>query len=319
VSDTSAVTCDDRKQVVLWENIDPPNKPKKTKFTKDHVKKVAYVSVSTVNTVFAASFDGDVTVRNLLAPNANPLLTFTKHYADGTAPDKRPEVWVVTPSPDGTRALSGANNGEIKYWDVASGGENVLVPFKDSDERVAALAFRPAGAPAGKTQFLSGHEDGKALIWQFDNNMPAPAAPIDTLPHGNLDPVNTVAVDKDGKFAVSAGFDRTARVWDLSKPGSAGPKFVVEGIHDDLIWRAAISPNGKKFALASQDGTVRLFDLLTGAEFPGPPMFPGFDQHKDEQWGAMGVDFLSDTRIVYTTADSGLDHIKTWDIPANWP
>jgi WD40 repeat protein len=316
VSATSAVTCDDGKTVVLWTGIDSSGNGSKRKFKKDHKKKVAYVSVSTAaNKVFAASWDGDVTVKNLLDPDAENLLTFTKHYADGTDEDKKPQVWVVVPSSTGSHALSGANNGEIKYWDATSG--EVLATFKDGNERIAGLAFRPAGAPPNTTQFLSAHEDGKALMWQFPNTNPANWSIVRTFPHGFSDePVNTVAVDKDGKFAVSAGFDRTARVWDLSQPNGADPIAVVEDVHEDLIWRVAISPSGDTFAVASQDGTVRLFNLMTGEQFADPD---GDPVYAEEKWGAMGVDFLRDNRIIYTTATSTAKHFKIWNILEVFP
>jgi len=304
VSETSAVTCDDGKTVVLWDLSDLAH-PKRQKFQKDHNKKMAYVSVSAMSKrVFAASFDGDVTVRNLDRPGDNPIQTFTKHYSAGTPEDKRPEIWVVVPSENGDRALSGANNGDILFWTVPGG--TVKRKFHDANERVAALAFLP---PSGaNTRFLSGHEDGKMVLWEFNEGSPTVAPTSRELRHGRPNfPVNTIAVNRGGTVAVSAGFDMIPRIWDLAQ----GTRIDPPQVHEDVIWRVAISPNGKKFVTASQDGTVRLFDIRDGTEFPGG--------HVDIQWGGMGVDFLSDTRIVYTTEDSNKDHVKTWDIPPNWP
>jgi len=312
VSDNSAVTCEDGGKIVLWGNIDPPNTPPnnvtKDQFQKDHDKKVAYVSVA-AGRVFAASFDGKVTVRDLGRPHVDPLHTLP-HPATGEGDP--PEVWVVIPTPDGKFALAGENTGKIVLWDVDN--EVVKATFKDGDERVAALAWRPVGAPAGRMQFVSGHEDGKAVLWQFNPTAnPIVGTIVRRFPHDNRDePVNSVAVSPNGMVLVSVGFERIARVWNLT---NAAPIATVEDF-EDLIWRVAISPDGKKFATASQDGTVRLFRLSNGQEFPGQT---GFDQQKMEQWGAMGVDFLKNTRIIYTTSNSGNDHFKTWDVPANWP
>jgi WD40 repeat protein len=223
----------------------------------------------------------------------------------------RPEVWVVIPTPDGKFALAGENTGKIVLWDVDN--KVVKATCKDGDERVAALAWRPVGAPTGTMQFVSGHEDGKAVLWQYDPTANPMIKMVRQFPHDNRDePVNSVAVSPNGKVLVSAGFERIARVWNLT---NAAPITKVEDF-EDRIWRVAICPDGKKFATASQDGTVRLFRLSSGEEFPGQT---GFDQRKTTQWGAMGVDFLNNTRIIYTTGDSGRQHFDTWDIPGNWP
>src|SRR5687768_14980735 len=58
-----AVTCDDGKRVFLWE-FQADGTFRRTKFKKDHNRKMAYVDVAGGN-VLAASFDGTVTVRRL--------------------------------------------------------------------------------------------------------------------------------------------------------------------------------------------------------------------------------------------------------------
>jgi WD40 repeat protein len=115
--------------------------------------------------------------------------------------------------------------------------------------------------------------------------------------------VNTVAATSDGSTAISAGFDRTARIWDLTKPND--PATIID--HDDIVWRVAISPDDSKFATASQDGTVRLFNIDGTPIAATPPVEPG---------GVMGVAFLTSGQIVYTTgtADGNKD-IKVWTLP----
>ena len=316
VSATSVITCEDGKKTILWRDVDQPNM--NDKFRRDHKTKVAYVSVHTdSDRVFSAGFDGDVGVHKLSDPNANPsdgsLDPFTGHYPAGTPDNQKPQVWVVIPSPNGSHALSAENTGRILYWEVAS--RTVKKEFFDAPARVAALAF--VSPLNGLTRFLAGDEHGKMVLWAFSEaDLTAAATKLD-VPCGNPNsPVNTIAVTDDRNSAVSAGFDKIARVWNVEGADPVQMKETPE--QDDIIWRVAISPDGRKFATASQDQTVRLFDMSNGNEFPVQP--PGVDRRKNEPDGVMGVAFLSDTRIAYTAGKSSKPkHFEIWDVPLNWP
>jgi WD40 repeat protein len=313
VSATRLITCEDDKKTTLWQNVDQPNL--KDKFRRDHKTKVAYVSVhADTDRVFSAGFDGDVGVYKLSDPDLNPPpAPFTGHYPGGTPDNQKPQVWVVIPSPSGSHALSAENTGRILYWEVAS--RTVKKEFFDAPARVAALAF--VSPLNGLTRFLAGDEHGKMVLWAFSESDLTAAPTKRDVPCGNPNsPVNTIAVTDDGNRAVSAGFDKIARIWNVQ---GAVPQLSDEtDEQDDLIWRVAISPDGRKFATASQDQTVRLFDMSNGNEFP--EQSPGVDRRKKETDGIMGVAFLSNTRIAYTAGKSAkAQHFEIWDIPANWP
>ena len=310
VSQNKVITCEDGKTTILWSDVGQTNK--KDKFKKDHKTKVAYVSVhADTDRVFSAGFDGDIIIRKLSDPNDQADPPFTGHYAPNIPENQRPQVWVVVPSANGSHALSAANTGHILYWDVTN--HAVVRRFFDSPGRVAALAF--VSPRNGKTRFLAGDEHGKMVLWRFSETDPPDITKHETLFDNRNAPVNTIAVTVDGNRAVSAGFDRIARVWNVQ--GDVPLKIAETPEQDDLIWRVAISPDGRKFATASQDQTVRLFDMSNGNEFPGQA---GIDPHKNEPDGVMGVAFLSDTRIVYTAGKSAkIKHFEIWDVPANWP
>src|SRR5262249_8052464 len=52
------------------------------------------------------------------------------------------------------------------------------------------------------------------------------------------------------------------KLWDL---GSLKEKAAYEG-HGDIVFAAVFSPDGKKLASCSRDGTVKLWDLASGKE-----------------------------------------------------
>jgi WD40 repeat protein len=301
-----AVSCDDGKHIFLW-TIQANGNVKGKKFKKDHDRKMTYVALAGTK-VLASSYDGLVTVRDLNNPNVDPLYTFSGHMPATPVPCP-PEVWVVTGTQDGSLALSGANNGDVILWQTADG--KILKSFNDSDvnvpkERVAALALLPL-VDGKVTQFLSGHEDGKMLWVNFGDPVPANWTKR-AFSHGNRNlPVNTVAATSDGSTAISAGFDRTARIWDLTTPFVPGNPEIAKAVidHDDIVWRVAISPDNSKFATSSNNGQVRMFKI-DGTEINLVPPLA-------EPGGVMGVAFLTNDQIVYTTgtADGNKD-IKVW-------
>ena len=69
-----------------------------------------------------------------------------------------------------------------------------------------------------------------------------------------------VAVTADGRRAVSAGDDRTVRVWDLR---TGPPERTLEG-HTGSVYRVAVTADGRRAASAGADRTVRVWDLRTG-------------------------------------------------------
>jgi WD40 repeat protein len=62
-------------------------------------------------------------------------------------------------------------------------------------------------------------------------------------------------------MVVSAGVDRTVRLWDAVHPAAIA---ILTG-HTDTVYAAAFSPDGKTIASASADRTVRLWQVRTRA------------------------------------------------------
>jgi WD40 repeat protein len=72
-------------------------------------------------------------------------------------------------------------------------------------------------------------------------------------------PVNAVAFSADGKIAITASWDGTARLWDVATGTELGQPMK----HDGRVWQARFSPGGQIVATASLDGTARLWDVAT--------------------------------------------------------
>src|SRR5262249_4177908 len=74
---------------------------------------------------------------------------------------------------------------------------------------------------------------------------------------GHAGPINSVAFSADGRLAVSASDDRTARLWSVP---SGQPLALLAG-HEQAVTGALFLPGGKWIASCSADGSVRAWCL----------------------------------------------------------
>ena len=93
-------------------------------------------------------------------------------------------------------------------------------------------------------------------------NLSAQTQPRLVLPIGHTNYVSSAVFSPDGKLALTASRDRTARVFEVS----TGKELQVLSGHTNDISSAVFSPNGKLVLTASEDRTARVFELATGKE-----------------------------------------------------
>jgi WD40 repeat protein len=117
---------------------------------------------------------------------------------------------------------------------------------------------------------------------------------------GHAQPVTSVAVDPAGRWIVSAGRDRTVRLW----PTADGVAPVVLGEHDGDALCVAVSPDGDLIASGGSDGVVRRW--RPDGAVVGPPL----DASRD---AILCVTLSSDGTIV---AGSGDGAVYLWTGPA---
>ncbi|MGE0607139.1 MAG: WD40 repeat domain-containing serine/threonine protein kinase, partial [Pirellulales bacterium] len=89
----------------------------------------------------------------------------------------------------------------------------------------------------------------------WSRQLPVLAAP----PFEHREAVRAVDFSGDGKVMLTAGLDRTARLWDTA----TGQPVREPWEHPDEVWCAAISADGQTVATGCHDGFARLWDVAT--------------------------------------------------------
>jgi WD40 repeat protein len=179
----------------------------------------------------------------------------------------------------------------IALWDVQSGRE--ITP--DWLERHTHAVFAPSSA-----ELLTLDEKGRVVVWPIaevaNPKQPAPTVPpfgegywtavmspdaewiaavatndialwkrssLASGPRmltGHTGSIRSMQFSADSQRLVSAGEDRTARVWEVS---TDAPPVALTGGHSAALSWATFNPAGTLIATASADGSIRVWDAAT--------------------------------------------------------
>jgi hypothetical protein len=199
-------------------------------------------------------------------------------------------------SHDGNVIAAGANEGNVKLWNIAGNGlpmPNLKVGGKG---QVKAIAYSPDGmlfaaalddktvklfavasarevgvlkgskhpitslafAPNGHLLAAggSGNKGGEIKVWNVHTHVE-----VATLP-GNGNGTLSVAFGHDSRTLASAGKDNAIKIWDVA---SRQLKQTLTG-HTAQVNSVAFSPDGLTLASGGKDLTVRLWDPVSGVE-----------------------------------------------------
>jgi WD40 repeat protein len=163
--------------------------------------------------------------------------------------------------------------------------------------QVAAVAFNDDG-----TVLASAGADNAVKFWHVGDERLAGSF----SPHHYA--VNAVAFRPNAQQLLTASDDKSAILWDVRDITSPQKVFTLgvdtpANLHEDEIWGAAVSRDGKYAATVSKDHTVKLWDLDTGL------WIRDFVGHTDS---VVVAAFSPDGR---TMATGGLDkEVRVWDV-----
>ncbi|KAF3169940.1 proteinral transcription repressor [Orbilia oligospora] len=196
-------------------------------------------------------------------------------------------------SPDGYYLATGAEDRQIRVWDIKN--KRIKHNFRGHEQDIYSLDFSKNGR-----YIASGSGDKTVRIWDMENPDRAPLA--FTIEDG----VTTVAISPDSRFVAAGSLDKCIRIWEIATgkfverlegsdrpPQPEGPDVVPEPEpphdhnegHRDSVYSVAFTANGTGLISGSLDKTVKMW-TLSSASSQGvgqklEPRVKTFEGHED--------------------------------------
>jgi WD40 repeat protein len=200
-------------------------------------------------------------------------------------------------TPDGDRLLTGGADGTARLWDISPTGGRDWLTVPGPALRQGGVSFSPDG-----TSFAVPGQVTGVTIRDVDTG-----AKIITL-KGHDATIRRMAFSPDGtRLAGASGsgqgntWVKTVPIWDVT----TGELVMTLRGHTDAVNAVAYSPDGRRLATGGVDGTVRLWDALSGKELHaihvGSPV-PALAFSPDGRWLVSGDD--GDTFLIVWDADT---------------
>lgn len=195
-------------------------------------------------------------------------------------------VKTISFNADGSQLISTSIDGTARIWDLLHDGKCIdcTVPIRGYYPTTASFS------PSNKCMLVAYDNGNIMILTKVDDSQK-------TL-IGHTGEVVSSHFSSDGRYIVSASFDKTAAIWDSS---SGKLLHQLKG-HSDEVLFAVFSPTGNQVASASSDKTVRIWNSRTGE------CIHIYYGHQDV---VKCVNFSSDGRIIVSSSNDNT--IRLWD------
>ncbi len=141
-------------------------------------------------------------------------------------------------NPDGSRVAAGGRNSNVQVWDVETGQAVLALAVGTVAPQVEAIAYSPDGTRLAVAGIVFDSATGQELY---------------SL-RGHTQGIFRLAFNADGTRLITASYDGTAKVWDLTPDH----ELFARPAHGGMVYDVAYSPDGKMLATAGMDGTATI-------------------------------------------------------------
>ncbi|KAL4067061.1 WD40-repeat-containing domain protein [Scleroderma yunnanense] len=153
-------------------------------------------------------------------------------------------------SPDGKLLATGAEDKQIRIWDIAK--KRIVNIFDGHQQEIYSLDFSHDGR-----LIVSGSGDKTARIWDMADRTPKVLTINDPDSMNNDAGVTSVAISPNGQLVAAGSLDTIVRIWDVASG------ILVERLrgHRDSVYSVAFTPDGNGLVSGSLDKTLKYWDV----------------------------------------------------------
>ena len=172
-------------------------------------------------------------------------------------------VTSVAFSQDARTLAVGDQDGSVRLWQVAS-ARPLTPPLAGGPAPVSSLAFSPLG-----TAMASGSEDGGVRLWRVIRDGPSrpTLAAGQALASDLRRRITGLVFTPGGGYLIAVAANGRIRPWLVATGGPFGETLVSQV---EAVRSAAISSDGQRFALGSEQGTIALGDVASRTRIGSP-------------------------------------------------
>lgn len=203
-------------------------------------------------------------------------------------------------SPDDVWIISASTDMTLIVWSMATGA--LRMTLRGHTAAITSCAITPDGS-----RIISTSEDGTIRVW----NAYSGSELLTLSAHEGA--VTGCALSADGLCLATTSADRTIKLWDISLiygPPNVGYTarltHTLRG-HDELVTCCAISTGNSLLVSASEDQTLRFWNIQTGQQ-----LFPPVTPEMDEEDSIYACAISADGKTLIFTCGIGL---AVWDVP----